>query len=39
MDIGASSSGFVFALAQARALILSGQAGSVLVCGADRMTA
>jgi len=38
MDIGASSSGFVFALAQARALILSGQAGSVLVCGADRMT-
>jgi 3-oxoacyl-[acyl-carrier-protein] synthase-3 len=38
MDIGASSSGFVFALAQARALILSDQARSVLVCGADRMT-
>jgi 3-oxoacyl-[acyl-carrier-protein] synthase III len=38
MDISASSSGFVFALAQARALILSGQARSVLVCGADKMT-
>ena len=38
MDIGASSSGFVFALAQARALVLSGQANSVLVCGADKMT-
>jgi 3-oxoacyl-[acyl-carrier-protein] synthase-3 len=38
MDIGASSSGFVFALAQARALIVSGQAESILVCGADRMT-
>jgi 3-oxoacyl-[acyl-carrier-protein] synthase-3 len=38
MDIGASSSGFVFALAQARALILSGQARSILVCGADTMT-
>jgi 3-oxoacyl-[acyl-carrier-protein] synthase III len=38
MDIGASSSGFVFALAQARALILSGQARSILVCGADKMT-
>ncbi len=38
MDIGASSSGFVFALAQARALVLSAQARSVLVCGADKMT-
>ena len=38
MDIGASSSGFVFALAQARALIASGGAGSVLVCGGDRMS-
>jgi 3-oxoacyl-[acyl-carrier-protein] synthase-3 len=38
IDIGASSSGFVFALAQARALVLSGQASSVLVCGADKMT-
>jgi 3-oxoacyl-[acyl-carrier-protein] synthase-3 len=38
MDIGASSAGFVFALAQARALIMSGQARSVLVCGADKMT-
>jgi 3-oxoacyl-[acyl-carrier-protein] synthase-3 len=38
IDVGASSSGFVFALAQARALILSGQARSVLVCGADTMT-
>ncbi|MGB2716271.1 MAG: beta-ketoacyl-ACP synthase 3 [Vicinamibacterales bacterium] len=38
MDIGASSSGFVFALAQARALILSDQARSILVCGADTMT-
>src|SRR4029450_12116269 len=38
MDIGASSSGFVFALAQARALVLSGQANSVVVCGADKMT-
>jgi len=38
MDIGASSSGFVFALAQARALIVSGQARSILVCGGDRMT-
>jgi 3-oxoacyl-[acyl-carrier-protein] synthase-3 len=38
MDIGASSSGFVFALAQARALIVSGQARSVLVCAGDRMT-
>jgi 3-oxoacyl-[acyl-carrier-protein] synthase-3 len=38
IDIGASSSGFVFALAQARALILSDQARSVLVCGADKMT-
>jgi 3-oxoacyl-[acyl-carrier-protein] synthase III len=38
IDLGASSSGFVFALAQARALILSSQARSILVCGADRMT-
>jgi 3-oxoacyl-[acyl-carrier-protein] synthase-3 len=38
MDIGASSSGFVFALAQARALIASGEARSVLVCGGDRMS-
>jgi 3-oxoacyl-[acyl-carrier-protein] synthase III len=37
-DLGASSSGFVFGLAQARALIVSGQARSVLVCGADKMT-
>jgi len=39
IDVNASSSGFVFALAQARALILSGQARSVLVCGGDKMTA
>ena len=39
IDVGASSSGFVFALAQARALILCGQARSVLVCAADKMTA
>ena len=38
IDLGASSSGFVFALAQARALILSSQARSILVCGADKMT-
>jgi 3-oxoacyl-[acyl-carrier-protein] synthase-3 len=38
IDIGASSCGFVFALAQARALLVSRQARSVLVCGADKMT-
>jgi 3-oxoacyl-[acyl-carrier-protein] synthase-3 len=38
IDIGASSAGFVVGLAQARALILSKQARSILVCGGDTMT-
>jgi len=37
-DLGASSAGFVFALAVARSLVVSGTARSVLVCGADKMS-
>jgi 3-oxoacyl-[acyl-carrier-protein] synthase-3 len=37
-DLSASSAGFVFALAMARSLVLSGGATSVLVCGADKMS-
>src|SRR5688500_14882374 len=38
-DVNASSAGFVFALSLARSLILSRTARSVLVCGADKMSA
>jgi 3-oxoacyl-[acyl-carrier-protein] synthase-3 len=37
-DLSASSSGFVYALALARSLVLSRDAKSVLVCGADKMS-
>ena len=37
-DLSASSAGFVFGLAVARSLILSGSARSILVCGADKMS-
>jgi 3-oxoacyl-[acyl-carrier-protein] synthase-3 len=37
-DLSASSAGFVYGLALARALVLSRDAKSVLVCGADKMS-
>jgi 3-oxoacyl-[acyl-carrier-protein] synthase III len=39
LDLSASSAGFVFALAIARSLIVSRTAASILVCGADKMSA
>jgi len=37
-DLSASSAGFVYALTLARALVMSRDAKSVLVCGADKMS-
>ncbi|MDQ3645973.1 MAG: beta-ketoacyl-ACP synthase 3 [Actinomycetota bacterium] len=37
-DVGAACAGFLYALAQANALVCSGMARNVLVCGADVMS-
>lgn len=37
-DLSAACSGFIFALATAAAMVESGQANKVLLCGADKMT-